>query len=117
MVKSKQTIQQSFQAAFSGLKHVLATERNAQIHVVVAVAVLIFGRWVGLDRTEWAWVVVALVLVWVSELVNTAVERLSDLISSSYSLKIKQIKDISAAAVLIASLGAVAIGILILLRP
>jgi diacylglycerol kinase len=107
----------SFRHAFRGLGLVLARERNARIHLMAAVAALTAALWLGLDRAEIALVIVTIALVLAAELVNTIVERLLDLLHPDCSEPVRAIKDMSAAAVLITALGALAVaGLLFLPR-
>jgi len=108
---------QSFRNAFRGLGLVLADERNARIHLLAAVAALVVAVWLGLDPAKIALVVVTIVLVAAAEVVNTVVERLLDLVHPDHSERVRAIKDMSAAAVLITAFGALAVaGLLFLPR-
>lgn len=62
---------------------------------------------------EWLWIVLAIGIVWYSEAVNTAIERLADAVTLEHDPKIKIAKDCAAAGVLIASMIALAIGLII----
>jgi diacylglycerol kinase len=107
----------SFRYAFAGWWYVLRTQHNAWIHAVAAVAVFLVGFWVELGRIDWAILVLTVAVVWVAEFTNTAVEALVDLLSPHIHPLAKVAKDVAAAAVLIAALGAVVIGLLILGPP
>jgi diacylglycerol kinase (ATP) len=107
----------SFRYAFAGWWYVLRTQRNAWIHALASVAVFVAGFWLDLARTEWAILLLTIALVWVAEFVNTAFEAVVDLLSPSIHPLAKVGKDAAAAAVLIAALAAVVIGLLILGPP
>jgi diacylglycerol kinase len=108
----------SFGYAFEGLWTAIKTERNIKIHLVAAVLAIILGLWLGLSPAKWCLVAFAIGFVLVSELFNTAIERLSDEAGNgNHSPSIKAVKDISAAAVLISALTALVIGILVLFVP
>jgi diacylglycerol kinase len=107
----------SFRHAFSGLWHVLQTQRNAWIHAVATAIVLSLAAWLRLPRAEWAVLVLAIGLVWSAEFVNTALEAAVDLASPDLHPVARIGKDVGAAAVLVASLAAVIIGLLILGPP
>jgi diacylglycerol kinase (ATP) len=107
----------SFRHAFAGWWYVLRTQRNAWIHAVASVAVLGVALWLRVGRTDWAILILTVVLVWVAEFVNTAVESLVDLLSPDIHPLAKAAKDIAAAAVLIAALAAVVVGLLVLGPP
>lgn len=107
----------SFRHAFAGWWYVLRTQRNAWIHALASVAVFAAGFWLRLGRIEWAILVLTVALVWVAEFVNTAVEAVVDLLSPQIHPLAKVGKDVAAAAVLIAALAAVGIGLLVLGPP
>jgi diacylglycerol kinase (ATP) len=100
--------------ALKGISIVLRTQHNAWLHAVATVAVGIAGALLHFSRDEWCWIVFAIVGVWTAEALNTAIELLVDLVSPSYHPIAGKAKDVAAGAVLIAALGAVAIGVLII---
>jgi diacylglycerol kinase len=95
----------------------LRTQRNAWIHAVISTAVFVLGLWLGLDRVEWAIVLLTIALVWMAEFVNTALEAVVDLASPDLHPLAKVGKDVAAAAVLVAAATAVIVGGLILGPP
>jgi diacylglycerol kinase (ATP) len=105
----------SFGYAIEGLVVLLRTQPNAWIHALASAAVLAFGAWCGLRREEWALVCIAIALVWVAEALNTAVEFLADAAVPDPHSLIKHAKDLAAGAVLLASIGAAAIGAIVFL--
>lgn len=104
----------SFNYAIAGVIHGLKTQRNMQIHVVAASVVLIASLFLNLSRLELAALFFAIALVLISEMFNTAVETMVDLITDSHHPLAGTAKDIGAGAVLIATINALAIGYLIL---
>jgi diacylglycerol kinase len=108
---------EAFRHAFSGWVYVLRTQRNAWIHALATLAVVGLGTWLRIARHEWAIVTLAIALVWMAEFLNTALEAVVDLASPDEHPLAKAGKDVGAAAVLIAALGAVIIGLLILGPP
>lgn len=104
----------SFKYAFSGFVSFFSLELNSFIHLSAAVVVFIFSWWNNIQVNEWLWIILAVTSVFITEMMNTGIERLCDLVESETNPEIKIIKDISAAAVLLASLFAVTIGIIIL---
>jgi diacylglycerol kinase len=107
----------SFRHAFSGWWYVLRTQRNARIHAIISTAVFIVGVWLELDRRDWAILLLTMVAVWMGEFINTALEAVVDLASPDVHPLAKAGKDVGAAAVLIAAIAAVLIGLLILGPP
>ena len=107
----------AFQYAFSGWWFVIRTQRNAWIHAIVSVAVVLLAAWLGLPARDWAVLVVAITIVWTAEFLNTALEAVVDLASPQQHYLAKVGKDVGAAAVLIAAGSSVLIGLLILGPP
>ena len=107
----------SFKHAFAGWRHVLKTQPNAKIHAFISVAVFVIGLWVELNRYEWALITIMAVIVWMGEFINTALEAIVDLASPEIHPLAKIGKDVGAAAVLIAAIAAVIVGLLILAPP
>ncbi|HEY8404405.1 MAG TPA: diacylglycerol kinase family protein [Flavobacteriales bacterium] len=101
---------QSFVYAFSGLKALLATEQNFKIHISIACIVCVAAWLLGFNQTQWMILVWTIGGVLTVEAVNTAVERLADVLSPHYDERIKIVKDVMAAAVLIMACVACVIG-------
>ena len=107
----------SFRYAFAGWWYVIRTQRNAWIHAVTSVVVVILAFWLRLSAQDWAVIVLAIGMVWTSEFLNTALEAVVDLASPQQHHLARVGKDVGAAAVLIAALSSALIGILILGPP
>ena len=105
----------SFVNAFRGIVIMLSEEHNAWIHCFAAVSVIVAGFLTGLSRTEWIAVVFAIGLVLSTEALNTAVERLSDVVQPDLDERIRRVKDLSAGAVLICAIAAAVAGLIIFL--
>ena len=103
----------SFLYAFNGLQILIREEHNSRIHLVATVIILIFAIIFNLNATEWTAIIFSIGLVITAEIINTAIENIADFISPDKSEKIKKIKDLSAAAVLISALTALAIGLIV----
>ena len=104
----------SFRHAFSGIWTMLRTQRNAWVHALATVAVILAGFVFGVSADEWCWLVLAMMAVWSAEALNTALEFLADAASPQFNPLIKNAKDIAAGAVLISATGSVVIGLLVL---
>jgi diacylglycerol kinase (ATP) len=111
--KGQQGVGRSFVHAYNGLVSVVRTQRNMRIHVLVACCVLAASLPLGLDAVELAIVVLTIVVVLATEMLNTALEFAVDLTTREFHPLAKLAKDVSAAAVFVASLGAVAVGLLV----
>jgi diacylglycerol kinase len=84
---------------------------------VATVVTILIGLWIELDGRDWAVIVFVIAMVWAAEFLNTALEIVVDLASPDLHPLARVGKDVGAAAVLIAALSAVIIGILIMGRP
>jgi diacylglycerol kinase len=107
----------SLKHALHGWWYVMQTQRNAWIHGVVASAVILLGFWLGLPARDWAALVITIAMVFAAEFINTAIEAVVDLATHEHHPLAKVGKDVGAAAVLIAALAAVLVGLLILGPP
>ena len=103
----------SFNYAFEGIIHVLRTQRNLRIHFLAAVLVFGGAIAVGVSRLQLIALVLAIAFVLVAEMLNTAIEGIIDVSTTSFDPNAKLAKDIAAGAVLIASITAIAIGFLV----
>jgi diacylglycerol kinase (ATP) len=103
----------SFGFALEGIRTFFATQHNAWLHLFAALAVVCLGWYCRLSSAEWCWISAAIVLVFMAEMFNTAIEFLSDIVSPNIHPRVKAVKDVSAAAVLIAAAGAAAIGLFV----
>jgi diacylglycerol kinase (ATP) len=103
----------SFNYAFEGVIHVLSTQRNLRIHFLAAI--LVFGAAIalGVSRLQLIALVLAIAFVLVAEMLNTAIEGVIDVSTTSFDPNAKLAKDIAAGAVLIASITAMAVGYLV----
>jgi len=104
----------SFGYAFSGIAYLLRSQRNARLHAAITLVVIGLGTWLRLTGPQWAVLVLAMGLVWTAETVNTALEDLVDLASPQVDPAAKSIKDLAAAAVLLAAIAAAGVGVLVL---
>jgi diacylglycerol kinase (ATP) len=107
----------SFRHAFHGLWYVIRTQRNAWIHALITMLVLLVALWMCLPLRDWAVLFLTIALVWTAEFINTALEAVVDLASPQQHPLAKVGKDVGAAAVMLASLAAILVGLLILGPP
>ncbi|WP_294120417.1 diacylglycerol kinase family protein [Sphingomonas sp.] len=103
----------SFRFALLGLRYLVASEHNARLHLLATIAVIALGLLFGVSADEWRWLILSIALVWLAEAFNTALERLGNAVSLDHDPNIGRAKDVSATAVLIASIAAAAIGLLV----
>ena len=95
----------SFGHAFRGWWYVLRTQRNAWLHVIIALAVFVVSFWLRLDALGWAMIVLTTAMVFAAEFLNTAIEAVVDLASPQKHPLAKVGKDVGAGAVMIARAG------------
>jgi diacylglycerol kinase len=103
----------SFGFAIDGIVAFLRSEPHARIHAVATVIVVAAGCWFGLNGTQWIALLLVMGLVWITEMLNTVIEKIMDHLSPDYHPRIKWIKDVAAGAVLIAALIALITGCII----
>jgi diacylglycerol kinase len=103
----------SFQAAFSGLRRLITSERHFQLHLIAATSAIILAAFLDFSRLEWAILMVTIGLVLVAEGLNSAIERAVDTTTPVFHPLAKAAKDIAAAAVLIAAIISVVVGLLL----
>jgi len=103
----------SFKYARAGAQHALRTQRNLWIHFFIGLAVIGVAVWSRVSRIELAVLIVAIFGVIVAEMVNTAIEELVNILSPGHREEAALAKNVAAAAVLLAAVGAVAVGCII----
>lgn len=103
----------SFQYAFQGIIRFFRTEHNAWLHLLATAVVITIALIKRVTPTETIALIICIALVWITEMLNTCIEKAMDLITKEYHIKIKIIKDISAGAVLVAAIAAILIGLII----
>ncbi|MBN2891827.1 MAG: diacylglycerol kinase family protein [Bacteroidales bacterium] len=105
----------SFKYAFQGLFYVFRTQTNMQIHAFAMILVVVVGVFFKISSSEWLFITLAVALVMVSEIVNTAIEEIVNFISPDFHKQAGLIKDLGAAFVLLAAIFAIVVGIIIFL--
>jgi len=110
-----QNLRSAFVNAFNGVRYVVTTQRNARIHLLITIIVILLGVFLHIAALEWIAIIFAIGFVWAAESMNTGIEKLTDLVSPDYHTLAKYAKDCAAAAVLFASLTSVAVGLIIFL--
>lgn len=105
----------SFGPALAGLSWAVKTQRNLQVHLIATALAIVFG--VSLNIAVWEWCAVALAaeIVLTAELLNTALEVLADRVTKERDESIRRVKDAAAAAVLVAAIAALLVGVFIFL--
>ena len=105
----------SFGYAFKGVAYATSSQLNFRIHLGATVLAILMGYLLKISVGEWQWIALCITLVLVTEIFNTMIETLVDLVSPGYNEKAGHIKDMSAGAVVIAAIFAVITGLIIFL--
>jgi diacylglycerol kinase len=106
-------LKKSFQYAIRGLKKVIREEQNFRVQMLLAFITVSLAYYLEVSRIEWIFLVSVIILVFLMEVVNSAVERVADVLKPRINTYVKEIKDIMAGAVLLASFLAITVGIII----
>lgn len=106
---------ESFGHALRGLRTLLQEEHHAQLHLLATIAVLLFGWWLHLSRTDWMLLLLVIAMVWLAEGLNTALEHLCDAVVPDYHPLVGKAKDVAAGSVLVVAAVASVLGLLIFL--
>lgn len=100
----------AFRYAFRGLRYLLGTQRNAQIHCLIGACAVALGAFLDLARWEWLALILTVTIVLAAEGFNTAIESAVDVATASYHPLAAIAKDVAAGTVLICAIGAVIVG-------
>lgn len=99
--------------AGKGILYTLRNERNFQVELTIAGTVMLLTLWLPVSRFEVMILILVSVLVLVLELINTAVERVMDILKPRVHPYARVVKDVTAGAVFVASFGAIILGVMI----
>jgi diacylglycerol kinase len=102
-----------FKYAFSGLWYALRTQRNARVHVSIAILAILLGVVLHISAVEFALVFVAITGVFIAEMFNTVIELCIDLATPDYHPLAKIAKDVAAGAVLLSAILSIVIGLFV----
>jgi diacylglycerol kinase (ATP) len=105
----------SFGYAFEGIAVFFRSQHNAWIHIFAAGIVIASGFTLKVNATDWCWLIFAMAMVIITEMLNTAIEFLTDIASPEIHPLAKKVKDVSAGAVLLAAIASVLIGLIVFL--
>ena len=106
----KQPLLTAFRHAANGILWFFRVERNAKNHFICTILVMVVGLILNVSKLEWLFLTVAIISVWVAELINSAIEMLCDYVQPERHASIKIVKDLAAGAVLLAAIGSLIIG-------
>jgi len=114
MIRVKR-LTKSFFYAFKGLYKVFKEEQNVRIQTLAAIIAAAAGTYFNISRNEWCFLILAITIVLLMEILNSAVERVADILKPRIDRYVKEIKDITAAAVMLASIMSLILGSVIFL--
>ncbi len=115
-VKKNKNFITSVEFAVTGVKTVFKEERNMRKHVVIGILAVLAGLVFRLERMEWLWLLLAVFLVWIVEVINTVFENVVDMVTECHFHPIgKKVKDMAAGAVLLTSGFALVVGLILFL--
>lgn len=101
--------------ALEGIKFAILEVRNFKIQLGFAILVSILGYFLKINPNEWLSLILIITLVLILELINTAIETVVDMVSLKFHPLAKIAKDVTAGAVLVASISSIIIGVIIFL--
>ena len=101
--------------ALAGILEMLKSQHNAWVHLVATLVVIAAGWLFEVSATQWCFLILVIMAVWVAEALNTAFELLCDVASPEFHPLVKKSKDVAAGAVLLSAVGAAAVGAIIFL--
>lgn len=103
----------SFRHALAGLKYAFLTQPNFRVHLGFTILVVTLGKLFHLTPGEWLILLFTIGLVLVAEMVNTAIEATTDLLTATLQPQAKIVKDVSAGMVLLTAIIAIVVGLVI----
>ncbi|MEP6675900.1 MAG: diacylglycerol kinase family protein [Ferruginibacter sp.] len=106
---------QSFGFAFNGIRHCLPGGTNFKIQLLLGALIFFAGFFFGISINEWLILILCCIIVLTLEMINTAIEKMCDLVTTGFHPQIKIIKDVAAGAVLVSAAGSAVAGIIIFL--
>ena len=112
-MRKMKMIRNSFKYAIEGIWTSFKTERNMKIHIFIMILVIIAGIILKINKSEWIICIILFAIVIGSELFNTSIETIVDMVMPEKNEKAKIAKDVSAGAVLVVAIGAAIIGLVI----
>ena len=107
----------SFRYAQQGLLKVFHEEQNFAVELLIGLVAISLAVFLEFSLTKWAILLLTCGLVLVAELLNSAIERVTDLLKPRLDVYVKEIKDIMAAAVFLAAGLSIAVGCCLFLPP
>lgn len=108
-------LKKSFGYAWEGIMYTLKHDQNILVHLLFAIGVIIAALVLGLDHVEVSVLGIAILFVIIAEMLNTAIEKTVDLITTEHRIEAKIAKDVASGMVLVSAIGAALLGLFIFL--
>lgn len=106
----------SWKNAFSGIWYVIKTGTNSKVQIVIALVVIGLGLFFKVSIMDWLFLVFAIMVVFIAEVINTAIEETVNLVTKEFNPIAKIAKDVAAGAVVLSAINSVIVAILIILN-
>ena len=111
--KRKRTFSSSVKDCLNGFKFININEDNFKREILLGIIALVLSYLLKIDKIEFIIIIIVIGLVLVSEIINTAIERLVDLVSPKYNKLAGEVKDIAASSVLLMCIFSLVVGVII----
>lgn len=105
----------SFTYAFAGFSHIWREHQNIRFHILAAVASIVLAYILNISYIEYLIVLITIFFVIICEMMNTAIEEMTDLITKEHKKEAKIAKDVAAAAVFVSAVFSIIVGLIIFL--
>ena len=109
----KRKLAESFNAAIEGIIYTIKSQKNMKLHFLIAMLIILLTATLNLDKIESILIAIVVTIVLITEMFNTAIEKILDMVTPEFHPLVRIIKDIAAGCVLIAAISSVIIGYLI----
>lgn len=103
--------------SLAGWLYMLRWQKNTRIMSVASVIVVLLGWWLQIGRLDWALLIIAITIVWLTEFINAGIEAAIDVAAPEYHPMAQVGKDVASAAVLLGVIASVLVGLLVLAPP
>ena len=111
--KNKRKFTSSVRDCINGFKFININEDNFKREILLGIITLVLSYLLKIDKIEFIIIIIVIGLVLVSEIINTAIERLVDLVSPKYNKLAGEVKDIAASSVLLMCIFSLVVGVII----
>jgi diacylglycerol kinase len=107
----------SLKYALAGCLYMLRYQKNTHLIAIATLLVVIVGLWLQISAIKWSILTVTIIIVWMAEFINAAIEAIFNLVSPEWHPMAKVGKDVAAATVLLGVIASIIVGLLLLAPP